>query len=331
MKQVHRLAVLCLLPLVAGCVVEASEKPIRATGPSTLLFAASERGGGWDVYVEELESGERTNLTRTAPTGSADADDYSPSLSHDAKLIAFTSTADHESDGSAADEIFVMARDGGEQRRLTDDDDADGPPEWTPDGRIAFTTCRFVEDAFPACRFDAISPDGTGRETIVAELGFAAGVTLSPDGTRIAYARYDKGLRPVGLFVRAVGRQEKEPVADGTGAQWSPDGHKIAFLSDRDRNGRCLFHDCVGNAAELYVMDADGSNQRRLTRTSETESFPAWTPDGEWVLVARIGDEDGDYDVHAIRPDGSCEVQVTDTEAWEWSASWIGPTDRISC
>jgi Tol biopolymer transport system component len=45
---------------------------------------------------------------------------------------------------------------------------------------------------------------------------------------------------------------------------WSPDGQRIAFISDRDGND------------EIYVMNADGSGQQRLTRTPEDESFPAW-------------------------------------------------------
>jgi Tol biopolymer transport system component len=78
-------------------------------------------------------------------------------------------------------------------------------------------------------------------------------------------------------------------------------------------------------------MDADGSDQTRLTETIESEAFVSWTPDGEWLLVSRIRDEEDDYDVFAIRPDGSCEVQVTDTDAWEWSPTWIGPTESLSC
>ena len=322
---------LAVLLLGAACGgVEVSERPIRATGPATLLFAASENGGGWEIYVEDVESGRRTDLTRTPPSGRIEADDRSPALSHDAKLIAFTSTADHMSDGAVDEEIFVMERDGGKPLRLTNDDDADVEPQWTPDGRIVFTTCPSSQEGLAVCRLDAITPDGSGRETLLDDLGLASGVALSPGGDRVAYSRYDETLRPLGIFVRTIGREEGEAVADGAGAQWSPDAERIAFLSARDRNGPCLF-DCTGSAPELYVMDADGSDQTRLTETIESEAFVSWTPDGEWLLVSRIRDEEDDYDVFAIRPDGSCEVKVTDTDAWEWSPTWIGPTESLSC
>jgi hypothetical protein len=48
---------------------------------------------------------------------------------------------------------------------------------------------------------------------------------------------------------------------------WSPDGTRIAFVSDRDGNN------------EIYVMEADGSNQTRLTNTSTRDFLPTWKPE----------------------------------------------------
>ena len=47
---------------------------------------------------------------------------------------------------------------------------------------------------------------------------------------------------------------------------WSPDGTQLAFFTDRDGN------------AEIYVMDADGSDPTRLTDHVEFDGFPAWSP-----------------------------------------------------
>jgi TolB protein len=59
---------------------------------------------------------------------------------------------------------------------------------------------------------------------------------------------------------------------------FSPDGRHLAFVSRRDGNG------------ELYVMDPDGSNQRRLTHTPEEEDRPSWSPDGtRLVFHVRAG------------------------------------------
>ena len=52
---------------------------------------------------------------------------------------------------------------------------------------------------------------------------------------------------------------------------WSPDGKRIAFVSERERN-------IVGKRPQIYVMDADGKNQRRLSNEFFAEWHPSWSP-----------------------------------------------------
>ncbi len=83
--RVAALGVLAVL-LVAGCGggddEATADSPLLA-GPPTLLFAASEGGGSWDIYVEDVASKERTNLTDTPGKGAVEADERSPVLSQD--------------------------------------------------------------------------------------------------------------------------------------------------------------------------------------------------------------------------------------------------------
>jgi Tol biopolymer transport system component len=325
------LVLVALLLAACGGDDEPARDDPRLAGPPTLLFAAQERGGSWDIVVEDVATKRRTNLTQTPGRGEVGQDDRSPALSQDGRLIAYTSTADHADDSQVAEELFVMRRDGSNRRRLTDNDDVDIDPQWTPAGRVFFTTCPSTREAVSTCRIDLIWPNGTDQRTVVPDLGYAYGVALAPGGDRYAYGRYDENLQPQGLFVFDLESDEQERIADGAGPAWSPDGERIAFFSDRDENGRCLFHDCAGHAGELYVVDADGSDERRLTETTEHEAYAGWTPDGEWILFSRIADEEGDYDLYAVRADGECEVQLTDTPEWEWSPSWTGPTDSLEC
>ena len=59
-----------------------------------------------------------------------------------------------------------------------------------------------------------------------------------------------------------------KPVGAYAAPAWSPDGRKLAFVSDREGN------------SEVYVMNADGSGQRSLTRNPAYDADPAWSPDG---------------------------------------------------
>jgi Tol biopolymer transport system component len=69
-------------------------------------------------------------------------------------------------------------------------------------------------------------------------------------------------MRPDGSHAQRLARRSVDPA-------FSPDGRRIAFASDRDENGELSYGDRVLVANELYVMNAHGSHQRRLTRTTD--------------------------------------------------------------
>ncbi len=82
-------------------------------------------------------------------------------------------------------------------------------------------------------------------------------------------------------------------------AAWSPDGRKMAFVSDRDGNG------------EIYVMNADGSAQRRLTRNPASDVEPVWSPDGRKIAFVRVNDLTFGSEIYVMNADGSGQVNLT--------------------
>lgn len=58
---------------------------------------------------------------------------------------------------------------------------------------------------------------------------------------------------------------------------WSPDGKRIAFVSNRD------------GVSRVYAMDAGGAGTRRLTDTAKADTHPSWSPDGRWIVFSREG------------------------------------------
>ena len=79
---------------------------------------------------------------------------------------------------------------------------------------------------------------------------------------------------------------------------WSPDGRRIAFVS---------------NWRQVYVMNADGSGQRRLTQDG---TQPSWSPDGQKIAFARR------TDIYVMNADGSAQRNVTRSSRRESSPLW---------
>ena len=292
--------------------------------PDELIAFSSNRGGDFDIYVMRPNGSGVRLLTRDRPRGRVEADDYDPAWSRDGRHITFTSTRDHPGDGMTSNEIYVVDADGGGLRRLTSNELSEFSPTWTGDGRIAFWRCR--QATFDSALV-AVSSDGEDEEVLYRARGSVFGADLTPEGDTLLFSAYDpRAARPPSVYaVPLEGGQERELAADAGEAAWSPDADRIVFTSDRDRNGRCLGHDCFGWKPELYVAGADGSGERRLTETDLQELFPDWSPDAERIVFARIRNDDDDYELFVIGADGGEPRQLTDNDAFDWMPDWFGP------
>ena len=86
---------------------------------------------------------------------------------------------------------------------------------------------------------------------------------------------------------------------------------KIAFSSYPD-----------GGSGEIYVMNADGSNQTRLTNNSAWDVEPCFSPDG--TKIAFVSDRDGNSEIYVMNAAGSNQTNITNNPALDRSPSW-GP------
>jgi Tol biopolymer transport system component len=98
---------------------------------------------------------------------------------------------------------------------------------------------------------------------------------------------------------------------------WSPDGTRIAHVSDRA---------AIGQGFDIWLMNADGSDPRQLTSAPESEVSPAWSPDGERIaygIERRDGQTIVGYEIHVVGADGSdphlLEGSLTADAAPAWS------------
>ena len=98
------------------------------------------------------------------------------------------------------------------------------------------------------------------------------------------------------LRSRAVTRLTSDPAID-TAPCFSPDGRQIVFESDR------------GGSQQIYVMNVDGSGQRRISFSPGANGTPVWSPRGDLIaFTKRVGNN---FTIGVMRPDGSGERMIS--------------------
>lgn len=105
-----------------------------------------------------------------------------------------------------------------------------------------------------------------------------------------------------------------QPKYNGTPA-WSPDGNKIAFVSDRDHN------------LEIYLMNVNGSGQTNLTNSAGSDQSPLWSPDGSKIVF--VSERDGNSEIYVMNLDGSGLKNLTNRASQEQSPVWSPDGSKI--
>ena len=125
--------------------------------------------------------------------------------------------------------------------------------------------------------------------------------------------------------------REKGYDAEGS---WSPDGSLIAFASNRSAYEQQLtaeqqkaFELDPAWANEIYLMNADGSNVRRLTTTPGYDGGPFFSPDGKRICWRRFAENGATAEVMTMNIDGSDQRQLTKLGAMSW-APYFHPSGR---
>jgi TolB protein len=327
------LAVLVACAVAAVAALEPAKAAFPGKNGKIAFLSDRDHNRGNDIFVMDADgdadgSG-RTNLTaEMGIRGAANA-----AWSADGEKIAFaaaTFMVDHlESD------IYTMNADGSGKTNLANDAATNwGRLSWFPSGnRIAYSSVSDLDPAQSDLYVLYLGPDGSVVDKV--KLTNTANYSeedpaVSPDGTRIAFARYDPDSFRYDVYVMKAepqsptNRPKRLTAGPGGGnlPDWSPDGAKIAFVRYLPPGEG--YPDYQPNL-EIFVMNANGTRKTNLTRNAASDAEPAFSPDGKYIAFSsNRAEPQGRSDIWKMGADGSNPTRLTSptTEFFNAAPDW---------
>lgn len=300
----------------------------------TVLGGASEPGFTSVARTGEPQEKHLRNL-RQLTDGGDNAEAY---FSGDSKELIFQTTHG----ALRCDQIFTMQVDGTQKKMVSTGKGRTTCSYFLPDGsRIIYASTHETSAECPPppprtggyfwavySSFEIYSakPDGSDLKRLTDSPGYDAEATVSADGKKILFT----SVRDGDLDLYVMGTDGSEPTRltrtlgyDG-GGFFSPDGKMICFRASRPRGEseesryrELLARDLVQpNALEIFVMDADGSKVRQLTKNGAANFCPFFHPSGKKVIFASNQSDPGaqssdPFDLYMINIDGTGEERIT--------------------
>lgn len=243
------------------------------------------------------------DVNRGLATRHLPVDFFSFSLSPDGRFLAYSKPILFGSEVRIVDllthqQSLAMPVNGSQLNRLI----------WSPDGRRV----AYGDELGRALYVLDIQ---TGEQQLLADSVGDTRISWSPAGKRIAYTSSQK-FPPYSIALVDVENRVIRQLGEGVAPSWSPDGRTIAFVSGRD------------NDLEIYRMDADGMNVRRLTQTPGTDTLPLWSPDGQ--MIAFESTREGPRGIFVMDADGQNQRRVTQPADGAWSMVWSPDSQYIA-
>lgn len=267
---------------------------------------------------------------RQVTYGGENAEAY---FSPDGRWLTFQSTRD----GRTCDQQFVMRSDGAALRRVSDGTGKTTCGYFIDGGRrLLYASTHAVQRECPPRPdpsrgyvwgldpFDIYTSDldGSNRKALTNYGVYTAEATVSPDGRSIVFTSLKDGdldIYTMNVDGTNVRRLTTTPGYDG-GAFFSADGKKIVYRSWHPTgDSLTVYRDLLAqrlvrpNRMEVWTMNADGSDQRQITKLGGANFAPFFTPDGARIIFSsnHRNPRSRNFDLFLVNLDGSGLEQVT--------------------
>jgi Tol biopolymer transport system component/DNA-binding winged helix-turn-helix (wHTH) protein len=265
------------------------------------------------IYLLELDSSTVHRISQPPPM----SEDWGPAFSADGQKVLFVRNREI----GRPDEIWVASTTGNansESHVLSEPGKIASPPQWSSDGRsVIFASSRKGHPALWRASLDA--PDSIIQ---IGEAGSPAwDPAVSHRGYRFAYERITRSLS---IWQMALATPDKLPhllvsstsdTDQGPAPQFSPDGQKLAYMSDRS------------GTMEIWVSNRDGSRPFQLTAVGGAGT-PRWSPDSQSIVFDVNRQEGGSKVVRINLRGGAPQILTPDDSpsvvpSWSRDGKWI--------
>jgi TolB protein len=228
----------------------------------------------------------------------------------------------HSTAPGAGWELFTVNPDGTDLKQLTSLNNLIGAAQWSPDGQyIAFTT--FASGISVNLILNVMKADGSDIRQLSDNA--TTGIDWSPDSQQIAFTSKRDDMQEIYLINRDGSGEKRlthgsvdKWMDDVYGYSWSPDGQQIAFV----------------RSYQLYIINADGSEEKPLLNEANTGTAVAWSPDGRLIAYTmRVNQQVG---IYTILPDGSNIQKILDIPSdytglvWSPNGQYLSYTQKDS-
>jgi Tol biopolymer transport system component len=212
-----------------------------------------------------------------------------------------------QSGTSGPADVFAISPLGGEAFDLTKENGfSEERPAASADGRVVFQS--FRDEGWNVFKMNA---DGSGIVDLTKTKHPVENFepTWSPDGSEVVFQRSDASGQDLWRVDADGGNPEnltETPGVQESGAEFSPDGTRIVYVGTGPKP--CCDPEYNN---DIWVMNADGSDQTQLTKTDfpRQNLSPTWSPDGTKIAFSTVASEDGSDGFHTMDADGNNQVR----------------------